>query len=407
VRKRTVLSLEQALSLSYGTLRFVHAGWRVIRLEATPAPGSRTPGDPNRYVGKLLAEHDRRSYFVAPNVGKESIALNLKAEEGRKLLHRIVSELPVDVFCCNTLPRRYESLGIDFETLRRCNPAIVWAGISAFGPEHPERPGYDPMLQAKLGYMALTGDRAGPPTLCGVPAIDLKAGDDLYTQVISALLEQAEMDAGAKRIDVSMARSAVSWLQTTLPLLDMGAAPNEIERNGNEHREFVPANAFAASDGYVYIAIGSDTQWRYLTSIEAFTPLRREEWATNAGRCESRDEINAQMRSVVSGLRVSDVVTSLTQVGVVVSEVNDVRAVRDLPSIAPELGRVSFPEGRDVHLPPSATAGDAVPKLFAPPPRYGEHTRAVLAELGTADQDVDAMVQSGTVAEPSPPASRS
>ena len=95
MKKRTVLSLEQALSLSYGTLRFVHAGLRLIRLEATPTPGSSTPGDPNRYVGKLLAEGDRRSYFVAPNVGKESIALNLKTEEGRELLRLVlVLELP-------------------------------------------------------------------------------------------------------------------------------------------------------------------------------------------------------------------------------------------------------------------------------------------------------------------------
>ena len=406
MKKRTVLSLEQALSLSYGTLRFVHAGWRVIRLEATPAPESRTPGDPNRYVGKLLAEPDRRSYFVAPNVGKESIALNLKTEEGQKLLHRIVSELPVDVFCCNTLPRRYENLGVDFETLRRCNPSLVWAGISAFGPEYPERPGYDPALQAKLGYMALTGDPAGLPTLCGIPIIDLKAGDEMYAQVISALLEQAETDGGAKRIDVSMARAAASWLQTTLPLLDMGAMSNEVERSGNEHREFVPVNVYDASDGYVYIAIGSDTQWRYLTSIDAFASLRRKEWETNEGRRKSRDEIHAQVGKAVSGLRVSEVVSSLTQVGVVVSEVNDVRGVRNLPSIAPHLGRVSFPEGHDVCLPPSAIAGDAVPKSFAPPPRYGEHTRAVLAELGIADHDVDDMARAGTVAEPSSPTSR-
>jgi len=407
VRKRTVLSLEQALSLSYGTLRFVHAGWRVIRLEATPTPGSRTPGDPNRYVGKLLAESDRRSYFVAPNVGKESIALNLKTEEGQRLLRRIVSELPVDVFCCNTLPRRYEGLGIDFETLRRCNPSIVWAGLSAFGPECPDRPGYDPALQAELGYMTLTGDPAGPPTLCGVPVIDLKAGDELYAQVVSALLEQAETDGGAKRIDVSMARAAVSWLQTTLPLLDMGAMPNEVQRSGNKHREFVPADVYNASDGYVYIAIGSDRQWQYLTSIDAFAALRRKKWVTNEGRCKSRAEIHALMGKTVSELGVSEVVSSLTQVGVVVSEVNDVPGVRNLPSIAPELGRVSFPEGRDVYLPPSAIAGDAVPKTFAPPPRYGEHTRAVLAELGIADKDVDDMAKSGTVAEPSPPASRS
>ncbi|MCK4774026.1 MAG: CoA transferase, partial [Candidatus Krumholzibacteria bacterium] len=267
MKRRTVLSLEQALSLSYGTLRFVQAGWRVIRLEATPVQGSQTPGDPNRYVGLQLAEPDRRSYFVAPNVGKESIALNLKDDKGRALLHRIVKELPVDVFCANTLPKRYEALGIDFDTLRAMNPNIVWGGISAYGPDYPDTPGYDPALQAKLGYMTLTGDPSGPPTLCGVPVIDLKAGDELFVQVMMALVDQVEDGEGARRVDISMAQAAVSWLHTSLPLVDMGAASSEVKRNGNEHREFVPVNVYPTADGFVYITIGNDTQWRRFTSL--------------------------------------------------------------------------------------------------------------------------------------------
>ena len=125
MKPRTVLSMEQALSLSYGTLRLAQIGWRVIRLESAPRPGQKTPGDPNRYVGRPGAGPDRRSYFIAPNVGKEAMAIDLKQEEGRRLLRRIVRTLPVDLFACNTLPRRYgeliailEELGADDEALR-------------------------------------------------------------------------------------------------------------------------------------------------------------------------------------------------------------------------------------------------------------------------------------------------
>jgi len=384
MKKRTVLSLEQALSCSYGTLRFVQAGWRVIRLEATPAPGSQTPGDPNRYVGKLLAEPDRRSYFVAPNVGKESVALNLKDEKGRELLHRIVRELPVDVFCCNTLPKRYEALGIDFDTLRALNPNLIWAAISAYGPAHPDSPGYDPALQAKLGYMALTGDPSGPPTVCGVPVIDLKAGDEMFAQVMMALVDQAEGQAGAKRIDISMAQAAVSWLQTSLPLVDMGAASSEVERSGNEHREFVPVNVYPTADGFVYVTVGNDAQWKRLMSLEAFGALRKPEWETNEGRRKGRREIHSLVVKALHEMTVAEAVELLSRTGVVVSEVNDIPGVKELPEINPRLCTVEFPRGKTVHLPPSAIMGEgAPPREFSPPPRYGEHTRSVLEEIGS------------------------
>ena len=103
MKRRTVLSLEQALSMPYATLRFVQLGWRVIRIEALGA-GKGLPGDPNRYIGARVADDDRRSYYIAPNVGKEAIALNLKTAQGRDALKRLVSGLGADIFCCNTVP---------------------------------------------------------------------------------------------------------------------------------------------------------------------------------------------------------------------------------------------------------------------------------------------------------------
>jgi len=115
-KRRVVLSVEQALSMPYATLRFVHLGWRVIRIEPTPAAGRRSPGDPNRYIGRPVADGGRASYYVAPNVGKEAVAIDLKRAEGRALLQRLARELEADVFCTNTMPARHLTLGIDHDS---------------------------------------------------------------------------------------------------------------------------------------------------------------------------------------------------------------------------------------------------------------------------------------------------
>jgi itaconate CoA-transferase len=153
--------MEQALIAPYATLRFAQLGWRVIRIESTPS-GEGLPGDPNRYIGGKVADDDRRSYFIAPNVGKEAIALNLKDPEGPGGAAPLITELDADVFCCNTVPKRYKQLGIDYESLAAVKPDLIWAGISAMGPEYPEAPGYDPVIQAMAGYMELTGPGRRP-----------------------------------------------------------------------------------------------------------------------------------------------------------------------------------------------------------------------------------------------------
>ncbi|MEE9168406.1 MAG: CoA transferase [bacterium] len=187
---KTILSLEQALTLPYATQRFVHLGWRVIRIESAEGKEDGRGGDPNRYIGEETGFDDLHAYYIAPNIGKEAITLNLKKKEGQELLKRIIKELGVDVFLCNTLPKRYKQLGIDYDTLSKVKPDLIWCGISAFGPDYPERAGYDPALQAFLGYMFLTGEPDRDPMLCGLPIIDLKAGDEAFSQVLLALLDQ-------------------------------------------------------------------------------------------------------------------------------------------------------------------------------------------------------------------------
>ena len=386
--------MEQALSLSYGTLRLAQLGWRVIRLESAPRPGLKTPGDPNRYVGLPAAGPDRRSYFLAPNVGKEAITVDLKSEEGRQLLLRIVKDLPVDVFASNTLPRRYRELGIDYETLSGANEKLVWIGVSAMGPDHPDFPGYDPALQALLGYMDITGERDGPPILSGVPMVDLKAGDEVYAQTMRALAEQAEGTKGV-RIDVSMARAAVSWLQTTLPLLDLGASPEDVRRSGNEHREFVPVNTYEAADSWLYVAIGNDTQWRRLTSLAPFRSLAGEARETNEGRRRDRHAIHEELAAVVRAHRSEELLPLLQGAGIVACPVNSIGELRELPGIREHLTATRLPDGRTVRLPPTAVETES--REYSLAPRYGEHTREVLEETGLAGDEIDDLMRRGVV----------
>ena len=395
MKKRTVLSLEQALSMPYATLRFVQLGWRVIRIEALGS-GRGLPGDPNGYIGTRVADDDRRSYYIAPNVGKEAIALNLKSAEGREVLQRIIHDLNVDVFCCNTVPERYKALGIDYATLSAVKPDLIWAGISALGPEYPEVPGYDPVIQAMAGYVELTGDPNGTPVLCGVPVIDLKAGDEVYANVMLALAERAETGRGSE-INVSMLQAAASWLITTLPLMDFNCEPWEITRAGNEHRKFVPTNVYPASDGFFYMAIGSDVMWRRLTAVARFASLATEERLTNEGRIRDRVKLQRDIAALTATASTEDVMAELRAATIPHARINGVAAVRELEALRDRLTSTVMPDGKRVRMQPMAVDLPGAAREFAFPPKYGEHTRLVLREAGFSDDECRALAAAGAI----------
>jgi crotonobetainyl-CoA:carnitine CoA-transferase CaiB-like acyl-CoA transferase len=395
MRKRAVLSLEQALSLPYATLRFAQMGWRVIRIEATPV-GNRLPGDPNRYIGTQVVDDDRNSYFIAPNVGKEAIALDLKDERGRDLIKKIIRELDVDIFCCNTLPGRYESLGIDYETLKTANPRLIWAGISAMGPDYPNVPGYDPALQAMSGFMELTGREDGPPTLSGIPLIDLKAGDEVFAGVCLALAEQAESGKGAE-IHVSMLQAAASWLITTLPLVDFDCDDSEITRSGNEHRKFIPTNAYPTSDGFIYVAIGNDRQWNNLTEIEKFRPVATEARKTNKGRQAERQGCYEDISAVSINYPMAELAAEFAAAAIPHAMINDIRQVRVLEALSGKLTTTRTPDGKTIHMQPMAIDADSARTELDFPAKYGQHTGPVLSEAGLSDEEIAMLNEAGVI----------
>lgn len=379
----TVLSLEQALALPFATQRMVHQGWRVIRIEAPAEEGGGNAGDPNRYIGADLGFHDLHSYYIAPNIGKEAITLNLKKQEGRELLLKIIKDLKVDVFMCNTLPKGYKQLGIDYETLKTANPGIIWCGISAMGPEYPDRAGYDPALQALMGYTYLTGEPTGKPVPCGIPIIDLKAGDEAFTQVVLAMLEKNNTGKG-KEIHISMAQSAASWLITALPQLEFVKSDSDLfTRSGNEHRSFIPCNSYPTKDGFVYLAIGNDSQWAKFTALKGFEALGKVDRKTNQGRMDDKEKIYKEIEEQVNKFTTSEFVDLCLSINLSVAPVNTIKEVASLEFISKKLLKTILPDGRIVSLFPPASETEFLKEkgyCLSLAPHLGEHNEKIISE---------------------------
>lgn len=379
-RNLTILSLEQATTLPFLTFRLAQEGARVIRIE-----GPRNP-DPNRRVGAdVLGDELMRSYFLPNNLGKQAITLDLMAEEGQVILRDLILKLKVDIFACNTLPKTYARLGIDYETLSRLKPDLIWLGITGFGPDSNEA-AYDPILQARAGWMDLTGEADDPPMSFGIPMVDLGAAEHAYGQVMKALFVRAATGRGS-RIDVSMFQSAVSWLVNPVLLTGLG---EHITRHGNTHQFFAPVSVYPTADGYVYIAVGNDRQWQTITQMPDFAHLARDEYRTNAGRIADKDQLNAAVAEVTRMRSTAEWITVFNIVGVPISKVNRMVDVIEDPLVRRGMVSARDPRtGLQVALPPPPAGTiylDEVDSQMAFPPRLGEHNEAIYGrELGYSE----------------------
>ncbi|MGD9237417.1 MAG: CoA transferase, partial [Desulfobacterales bacterium] len=260
----TVLSLEQATVLPYLTYRLAHDGMNVIRLEHP------VYGDPNRFIGEnVLNEERMNAYFLCINAGKKALTLNLAEEEGQKIFVSLIKELDVDIFATNQLPKNYRKLGIDYDSLKSMKPDIIWLGVTGFGPDSNEA-AYDPILQARSGLMELTGEADGSPQVVGIPLPDMGTSEHAYGLLMKALY-QRQLTGEGSCINMAMFESSVSWL--TVPITLTGSFGKNISRRGNTHEFFAPVSVYQTQNGFVYIAVGNDRQWKTIVSQEMFQAL--------------------------------------------------------------------------------------------------------------------------------------
>ncbi|TKJ31479.1 MAG: CoA transferase [Chloroflexi bacterium B3_Chlor] len=372
----TVLSMEQATVLPYLTYRLAAEGMRVIRVEHPQR------GDPNRLVGSnVLGEEAMDSYFLPNNVGKKAITLNLRGEEGQAVLRDLILKLDVDMFASNQLPRNYAKLGIEYEQLKAIREDIIWVGITGFGPESNEA-AYDPILQARCGFMGLTGEADGPPQVFGLPMADLGASEHAYGQIMRALYRRQATGEGS-RIDISMFQSAVSWQVNPVMLTKSFGA--EIKRRGNTHEFFAPVSVYETEDGYVYVAVGNDRQWQAITKLPGFDSLHREERKVNAGRIADVKQLNEEISEITKTRTTEELIQLFNSIGVPISTVNTVKEVVEDPLVKDRLITSRDPRtGTAVFLPPTPVITpylESVDMQMSFPPRMGEHNQETYGEL--------------------------
>lgn len=275
-----VVDFTRVLAGPLCTMMLGDLGADVIKIER---PGS---GDETRGWGPPFDDRGESAYYLSVNRNKLSLAADLESPSDRAVLRDLMAQ--ADVVVDNFRPATLERRELDPAQLMRSNPALVWCTITGFGPSS-NRPGYDFVVQAESGWMAITGEPAGEPMKVGVALADVVAGKDAAVAILAALVARARSGQG-RRLSISLADSArAALVNVAQNALVSGHAAR---RWGNAHPNLVPYQLFRARDRAIVVAVGSDAQWRACARALGLDALAEDaSLATNAGRLAQRERI--------------------------------------------------------------------------------------------------------------------
>ncbi len=284
-----VLDLTRVLAGPFCTMMLAELGARVIKVENPHG------GDDSRRFEPMV--EGRSAYFLSLNRGKESIALDLKADADRTLFLRMVRR--ADVLVENYRPGTLDRLGLGYDWLREVNPALVYAAVSGFGHTGPwsRRPAYDLIAQALSGMMSVTGQPGGPPTKVGTSIADITGGLFALSGIAAALYHRSRTGAGMK-VDVGLFDGQLAILESAVMRYAVsGTSPGPI---GNRHPSITPFEAYAAADRLLVIAAGNDTLFRTLCRALGRPGLADDpRFRTNGDRTRNVEELKAALEEVL------------------------------------------------------------------------------------------------------------
>jgi itaconate CoA-transferase len=380
----TVVSLEQAVAAPYATRQLADLGARVIKVERPQG------GDFAR--GYDRAVHGESSYFVWLNRGKESLTLDLKQPEGRRVVHQLLDG--ADVLVQNLAPGAAARMGLDADAVAREHPQVVTATISGYGQDGPwqERKAYDLLVQAEAGLLSVTGS---PEEVArtGVSIADIAAGMFTFSGILTALYVRATTGT-VRPVSVSLFDALVEWVSQPLYYGHYGATTPV--RTGARHSTIAPYGPFIAGDGgTVLLAVQNPPEWQRLCDIVLESPdvATDPRFATNPDRVANRDELESIITTAIARLSAAELEELLERAGVAHARMNDVEQLWQHPVLS---GRdrwqtIQTPGGPADALPPPTTLAGVEPTM-GDVPALGAHSRKILGELGYSSNDIDGLV---------------
>lgn len=354
-------------------------------------------GDDTRHWPPFV--EDVGTIFLAVNRNKRSLALDLKAPEGRAIIHRLVPRC--DVVLESFGPGVTERLGIGYDTLKALNPAIVYCSVSGYGTKGPmkDAKGYDLIAQAFSGMMSITGERDGPPIRSPFSPVDQGTGLHAVIAVLGALLQRTRTGEGLK-LETSLFDTAVGFLSYYLQ--GYWSHGKEPERHGAGHESLCPYQAFETADKPVILGIANDALWVAFCDAAGVPELARDRrFVTGAARVTNRAETVGRVQDIMRRHTREEWFAILAPRGIPCVPVNTLGELVRHPQL--EASDLVLDYRSSSGTPQQAIAaplraGGARMALRTPPPRLGEHSRAILTELGLTEAELADLGRRGVIA---------
>jgi len=383
-----VVSVEQAVAAPFATRQLADLGARVIKVER---PGS---GDFARHYDTTVK--GLASYFVWLNRGKQSLCLDLKSAAGRSVLDRLIDR--ADVFVQNLAPGAAARMGLSAEVLRVRHQRLIACDVSGYAPDGPfgDRRAYDLLIQCETGLLSVTGTEDAPAK-AGISVADIAGGMYAFSSILAALYARERNGGVGAALQVSLFESLTEWMaQPMYYAMYTGVPP---ARTGTSHATIAPYGSFRTSGGgTVQLGVQNDREWHRLCSQVLGRPELADDprFATNAARVAARADLDREIEAALAAHSADEVLALLDAAQIANARLNSVGDLLAHPQLEHRWAEVPSPAGPIRTLPSPVSTGGAEPAL-GPIPAVGEHTDAILGELGLTDIEIAALRDAGTV----------
>jgi len=386
-----VLDLSRVLAGPFCSMNLSDLGAEVIKVEI---PGR---GDDTRSYPPFI--NGVSSYYLSLNRGKKSITVNMKTEEGVKIVQKLASKC--DVLLENFRPGVTKRLRIDYDTVKKINPKIIYCSISSFGQTGPyaQWPGYDLIIQGMSGLMGITGEEDGPPMRIGVAVMDINAGLHALISILAALRVRDQTGVG-QYIDVSMLDAGVTWL--TYMAGNYFATGKVPKRMGTAHPSIAPYQAFKTGDNkYILIAAGNDRLFKTLCETIGLPHLPEDpDYMTNDNRVKNRDSLIPLLQDALMKQPRDVWLSSLRVKGFPCAPIYTLDEVFSDPHVLQRnmLIQMEHPKAGTIkQIGTPFKLSESKVDLTRHPPELGEHTEDILTSLGYTASEIENLRAKGVI----------